>query len=271
MSLSNVSLVQQRYDQIAHGYDDLWSRHVALPQRRLTRDLQLAAGERLMDLACGTGGETVDMLTRVVPGEVIAVDCSEGMLRAAARLAAAQGHELTLMQCTAEEAVARAAPTSIDVVSVRFALAYIEWRPFFIDIARVLRPGGRLGILSSLATSLPQAREIVAEVLRDFGHPPVSPNTPENAEVLLDAMSQAGLAVQNSWVHPFRIWFDSGPAATRWMRESGYVTHPQMERVPRQLLSVILDIFGRRLDKRFREARGVPLDFELAGVIAAKE
>ena len=76
-------LSQAVYDRIAAAYDDRWSRHMREPQDRLTQGLHLFRGARCADLGCGTGIETVEMLKQVTPGEVVGVDSSEEMLRAA--------------------------------------------------------------------------------------------------------------------------------------------------------------------------------------------
>ena len=62
---------QIAYDRVADAYDDLWSRHVVGPNARLTRGLALRHGERVADLACGTGLYTLEMARLVAPGEVV--------------------------------------------------------------------------------------------------------------------------------------------------------------------------------------------------------
>jgi len=56
---------------------------MAGPNARLTADLALGRGDRVADLACGTGVYTLEMARLTDPGEVVAVDYSEGMLAAA--------------------------------------------------------------------------------------------------------------------------------------------------------------------------------------------
>ena len=126
MTQSDVTLVEQRYDRVARSYDDYFSRHVAIPQQRLTEAMALERGHHVVDLACGTGLAAVDMAERVYPGgSVTAVDCSEKMLSIAQQRAHHQELELILRHQTAEQAVASAANASWDVISVRFALAYL--------------------------------------------------------------------------------------------------------------------------------------------------
>src|SRR5688572_12992351 len=121
-------LFQATYDRVAARYDDLWSRHVKTPNERLTRDLQLRRGERLVDLACGSGAATLPMMHLVSPGETVAVDPSEGMLSLARDRALAEGLELTAIQAKAEDFIASAPTASFDAVSMRFALAYLDWK-----------------------------------------------------------------------------------------------------------------------------------------------
>src|SRR6185369_16474837 len=151
---------QLAYDRVADGYDDLWSRHVTGPNARLTRGLALQPGERVADLACGTGVYTLEMCRLVRPGEVVGVDYSEGMLATARERAAEDDLHATWVHARAEDFVARAAPESYDVVSMRFALSYLDWRTVLPRLGPMLRPGGRAGLLTSLTSSLPQLEEL---------------------------------------------------------------------------------------------------------------
>ena len=154
---------------MADGYDELWSRHVVQPNERLTRELALARGERLADLACGTGLYTVDMARRVAPGEVVAVDYSEGMLAAARERAEGEGLSLRLVHAKAEDFVAGAQGESFDVISCRFALAYVDWRDVLPRMGRLLRRGGRVGLLTSISNSIPQFFDLFDRYRGSFG------------------------------------------------------------------------------------------------------
>ena len=131
------------YDKVAQGYDDLWSRHVACPNARLTADLELRRGDRVADLACGTGVYTLDMARLIDPGEVVAVDYSEGMLSAARERMDEAGYPVSLVHARAEDFVVRTPAASFDVVSLCSALAYIDWHEVLPLTARLLRPGGQ--------------------------------------------------------------------------------------------------------------------------------
>src|SRR5262245_53090660 len=154
-----LSLMQAAYDRIASDYDAMWSVHVEQPQNRLTRELRVARGERCADLGCGTGIDTVELLQLAAPGEVVAVDLSPGMLAAAQKRARARanGHQLTTVCQGAEEFVQQAEPHSFDVITLRFCIGQLDWRNLLPRVPQLLRPGGRIGIVTILASSAPQA------------------------------------------------------------------------------------------------------------------
>ncbi|HUP74057.1 MAG TPA: ubiquinone/menaquinone biosynthesis methyltransferase [Acidimicrobiales bacterium] len=137
--------VRSMFDAIAPRYD-LVNRVMTFRmdvgwRRRTIRELALPRGARVLDLACGTGDFCRELLQRdLVP---IGVDFSWGML-AAARTDAPliQGDALCLP-------VPRRA---VDGVTCGFALRnFVELEPFFTELARVVRPEGRIALLEVAA------------------------------------------------------------------------------------------------------------------------
>lgn len=261
---------QAPYDRIAEGYDDRWTPHVREPQHRLTADLRLRRGERVLDLGCGTGVDTLEMLEQVSPGEVLAVDSSPAMLRTAVSRAKARSLSLTPLCSPAEEVIERMTPSSLDVISIRFCLAYLPWRSTLSKLGSLLRTGGRVGLLTNLASSTPQAYVIYRQMAEELGIPCIEAPVPETIGDISESLGRGGLETVISWTHRLRIWFASGLAAVEWMRDSGYATHPELDRFDPSVIDALTTLFGERLDQRFREAKGVPLDFDLAGVVAQK-
>jgi ubiquinone/menaquinone biosynthesis C-methylase UbiE len=285
---------QLTYDKLADDYDLLWSRHVAEPNERLTLELELRRGERVADLACGTGLYTVEMAHLVKPGEVVGVDYSEGMLAAARQRAEAEGLELTLVHARAEDFVARCEPYSFDVVSLRFALAYLDWREVLPRIGRTLRPGGRVGILTSLTSSIPQFAELyhrfrkspepawklfqhtrrslgetwkIYRHLREtFGEPRFI-QMPDSAGEVAARLSAGGLRARSCWSETIRLWFSSGDQAVDWMVRSGYATHHLLETVSPVARRFLESLFAAGMES-FREPQGIPLDLVIGGVVA---
>ncbi len=136
-----VAAVRGMFDAIAPRYD-LVNRIMTFRmdvrwRKRTVRDLGLPAGATVLDLACGTGDlcrELADLGLRP-----IGVDLSFGML-AAARTSAplVHGDALRLPLPSA----------SVEGVTCGFALRnFASLPPFFVELARVVRPGGRVALL----------------------------------------------------------------------------------------------------------------------------
>jgi demethylmenaquinone methyltransferase / 2-methoxy-6-polyprenyl-1,4-benzoquinol methylase len=137
--------VRAMFDRIAPSYD-LLNRVMTLRvdvawRRRLVKDLALEPGERLLDLCAGTMDVAAEV-RRQQPGvAVFGADFSLPMLaRGAAKtgLPAAQADALRLPFPDA----------TFDAVTVAFGVRNLDsYEAGIAEMARVLRPGGRMGIL----------------------------------------------------------------------------------------------------------------------------
>ncbi len=138
---AKVQAVRSMFDAIAPRYD-LVNRIMTFRmdvgwRRRTVRDLRLASGALVLDLACGTGDLCRELAAQGT--QPVGVDLSFGML-AAARTDAPLVHGDALRLPHAEGAV--------DGVTCGFALRNFErLPPFFAELARVVRPGGRVALL----------------------------------------------------------------------------------------------------------------------------
>jgi ubiquinone/menaquinone biosynthesis C-methylase UbiE len=285
---------QLTYDRVADGYDDLWSRNVAGPNARLTLELELRPGHHVADLACGTGLYTVEMARLCAPARAVGVDYSDGMLAAARERAEAEGLELDLVHARAEDFVESAPARSFDVVSLRFALAYLDWRDVLPRIGRILRPGGRVGVLTSLSSSIPQFAELYHRFrkspepawklfqhtgrslektwrlyrrLREtFGEPRFI-TVPDTSEDVAAGLARGGLTSSDAWTETIRLWFDTGEDAVDWMIRSGYATHNSLDDVGPEGRAFLESLFAAGMEQ-FRQRRGIPLDLVVGGVVA---
>lgn len=148
--------VQAMFDRIAPRYDAL-NRLLTggLDQRWRRLALEAARvgpGDRVLDLACGTGDLAAAAARR--GAHVVGIDLSRGMLRGARRRGVAAG----LAQGDAERLPL--ADASIDAVVCGFALRNFETlAPVFAELARVLVPGGRVALLD---VDRPRGRALAA-------------------------------------------------------------------------------------------------------------
>lgn len=106
--------------------------------------------ERCLDIGCGTGRLAREMGRR--SSEAIGIDAAGAMVERATQRARALG----LDNVTFREALATRLPfpdASFDVVTSSNLLLHLpEPGPVLVEAARVLRPGGRLGLLEPAAT-----------------------------------------------------------------------------------------------------------------------
>ena len=133
--------VRSMFDTIAPRYDlvnRLLTFRMDVGWRRKTMErLDLDPGSSVLDLACGTGDfcrELIDAGHRA-----IGIDLSFGMLGAARTSAPLVQGDLLALPLAAE---------ACDGAVCGFALRnLVELGPFFDEIGRVVRPGGRIGLL----------------------------------------------------------------------------------------------------------------------------
>ena len=106
---------------------------------------RLQPGERVLDVGCGQGSSTIEAAEQVAPsGTVVGIDISSAMLQAAqARLAASGLGNVELLEADAQVHPFEA--ESFDAVISRFGVMFFDDpQAAFANLARALRPGGRL-------------------------------------------------------------------------------------------------------------------------------
>lgn len=136
--------VRTMFDRIAPVYD-LMNRVMTagLDQRwrRLTVREVVSAGDRVLDGCCGTGDLAV-AARRAGAGEVVGLDFSRGMLeRARRKEPAIEWIQGDLLALPFEDG-------SFDAATVGFGVRNVaELERGLAELRRVLRPGGRVGIL----------------------------------------------------------------------------------------------------------------------------
>lgn len=137
----------QRYgwDLAAADYEGLWQRHLLPAQQTLLAWAALAPGERVLDVASGTGLVSEPAASAVGPeGQVLGIDLSQRMVDAAATRARRLGlAQLRYLRMDAEDIALPDA--SVDLVACALGLMYMpDPTRALREMRRVLRPGGRL-------------------------------------------------------------------------------------------------------------------------------
>ncbi|MCW5621926.1 MAG: ubiquinone/menaquinone biosynthesis methyltransferase, partial [Burkholderiales bacterium] len=140
----------QRYgwDLAAVDYESLWQAQLASAQTGLLKSARLVPGERVLDVACGTGLIAFAAAEAVGPqGHVVGIDLADRMVDAARRRAVeSEVSNATFARMDAEHL--DLPDSSFDVALCAFGLMYMpDPEQAVCEMRRVLRPGGRLLVL----------------------------------------------------------------------------------------------------------------------------
>jgi len=135
--------VRRMFDRIAPVYDAMNRVMTAgLDQRwrRITIDETVRAGDRVLDACCGTGDLAI--VARARGADVVGLDFSERMLERARK------KEPQIEWLQADVLALPFDDGSFDTVTVGFGVRnVVDLEAGLRELRRVLRPGGRLGIL----------------------------------------------------------------------------------------------------------------------------
>jgi demethylmenaquinone methyltransferase / 2-methoxy-6-polyprenyl-1,4-benzoquinol methylase len=153
-ALDLFSGLPRRYDALSAALsfwqDPRW-------RRALVSHAAPKAGERVLDVATGTGMVAAELLSRC-DCSVVGIDQSEAMLSAArARFASEPATRIELIQGQAESLPF--ADASFDALTFTYLLRYVDDPATTVsELARVVRPGGRVASLEFGVPPLALAR-----------------------------------------------------------------------------------------------------------------
>lgn len=137
----------QRYgwDKAAARYEESWRHQLAPAQATLLARAALAPGERVLDVACGTGLVTFKAAAAVGPGgSVVGTDLSESMVnRARQRAEERELHQVWFERMDAEDL--RLHDATFDAALCALGLMYVpDAHKAVAEMKRVVVPGGRV-------------------------------------------------------------------------------------------------------------------------------
>jgi ubiquinone/menaquinone biosynthesis C-methylase UbiE len=159
----------QTADPDSLRYARYWEPVLAAPASRMLARIE-AEPSTFLDVGAGTGSLLLAAAARWPAARIVALDGSAGMLSVARlRIAEAwpeQGGRFEWL--VAEASSMPLVDRSIDVASVAFVLELVDDRRALLrEVARVLRPGGVLGLVSTMAHELVSGADQAFAVLVD--------------------------------------------------------------------------------------------------------
>ena len=159
-----------------------------------------AAGERALDVGCGTGAVTLDLAARLGPeGRAVAIDISPLLLaRAVERTPASLAARITFVEADAQTHAFT--PAGFDLLISRFGVMFFaDPVAAFRNLRKALRPGGRLHVAAWAPIEVNPWFQIPRDAaIARLGRPaPTSPTAPgpfafSDSAHVLEILREAG-------------------------------------------------------------------------------
>lgn len=157
-----------KMEKLARIYDDevlpVWAKRFG---RMLLRDLEVPAKGQVLDVGCGTGYPSVEILRRMPDGaRLIAIDDSSAMLDVARKKISEAGYKGVFFRTESAEPKLSFAADVYDLVVCNLGLHEMENPARAVaDFARVTTPGGEVRCTLPLAGTFQEFYDIYREVL----------------------------------------------------------------------------------------------------------
>jgi demethylmenaquinone methyltransferase/2-methoxy-6-polyprenyl-1,4-benzoquinol methylase len=200
--------VAAMFDEVSTHYDRtnnvLSMGNAALWRVATTRAVQPRAGERILDVAAGTGTSSASLAKN--GARVVAADFSAGMIEVG-RVRQATNPFIEFVQ--ADATALPFADGEFDAVTISFGLRNIvDPKKALAEFFRVTKPGGRVVICEFSQPPIPLIRSGYSAYLR-YGMP------------VLARVASSNPAAYDYLMDSIEAW-PSQPVLADWLREAGY-------------------------------------------------
>ena len=204
---------QPDWDSLAEKFD-LWLPQIAPVGEALLGALEIRPGDKIIDLASGTGEPALTLARRNPHAQVIGTDAAAGMVRAASnKLKSEHLDNIEFITMPAEKLELEDA--SFDKAICRFGVMLFE-NPLqgLKEMHRVLRPGGEFSITvwgtAEDMTTMNWAYQVFKNRLNEEDWPALDKVTSLGADGILESLlNQAGFSQYRIECKPFNYQFNS--------------------------------------------------------------
>ena len=236
-------------------------RYRAEPVEMIFARLALGSRERIIDLGCGSGENTIDLARRAQDGRVTGIDSSQAMIDHAMKLRDALDETL---KRRVDFILDDLRNLSVDRdYTVAFSNAALQWvsdhPSVFASCHRALRAGGRLAVQmpaneeeSAQATIRRMARESPWDAVLGMVETP-SRQTVGRPEGYRAMLAEIGFVGVDCYYHTFHHQMRNASEVVEFCRAT--TLRPFMEKLPQQQHATFITELTRRLEDAY-ETRG---------------
>jgi ubiquinone/menaquinone biosynthesis C-methylase UbiE len=198
-STDETATLTTRYSSSAADYARHWSPVIRPMGQKLIRLMPLTSARRILDVGTGTGALTPD-IRAVAPGAlIVGVDGSLGMLEVAQESVTVPLAAMDIRHLGFESG-------SFDAAVMAFVLFHLpDPVQGLVEIGRVLRPGGVLGICVWGSSQSFGASDVWDEALSSFGAGP-DPFQSTDRDELMDTPEKLAALLQEAKFEVARSW-----------------------------------------------------------------
>jgi SAM-dependent methyltransferase len=221
-----------------------------------------------LDLTCGTGFVTGELAHRS-GGRVVGVDASSGMLNVARKQ---WGERCIFVEADAVAYLRSLPRDSVDIITCAWGLGYTRPWTILHEAARVLRSGGRIGIIDntlfSLAGVLRTSIFAFAEYPEALVHIMRVRFLPAGWFLAL-LMRMAGLAVVSTWDGAKTYHVPDGSAAIARLTSTGAAAGFEFA-ADERYRDEVFKRFAEILEETHRSSEGIPITHRYLAAVGQK-
>jgi ubiquinone/menaquinone biosynthesis C-methylase UbiE len=248
---------------------DMWLPQIKPVGDALIERLQAQSGDKILDLASGTGEPALTLARQMEDITILGVDAAEGMIRVANQKVESEGLKNISFDTMPAESLTFD-DNSFDRILCRFGVMLFEDSLQGLkEMYRVLKPGGRFSLaVWSTPETMPTMHwsyKVMAPRLPEELHPPVAKVTSLGGPgVLEDLLYQAGF--NNFEIETKTFEYEFASFDEYWDKvEASDILKMQYDALPDEARSEIRDEVGRMARDFVVDGRlVVPHDYHLA-------